>query len=214
MIKKWKAGSLYRFLFQKVGEAPISIANFNEREGWIDFFIRKVGKVTDEIFNKQAGEKLFLRGPYGNGFSIENFENKHLVIVAGGSGVAPVRPIIEHFYENREKLKSFRMIAGFKDLESVIFKDDFTRWRKKIDVLVTLDKACSLEGICDGLVTKYIPETILPGWSHWCRVYNSGTACYDEVFVSGGFETGIIERTDMGILWKENVMCSRQMRAL
>lgn len=85
-----------------------------------------------------------------------------MVIVAGGSGVAPVRPIIEHFYENREKLKSFRMIAGFKDLESVIFKDDFTRWRKKIDVLVTLDKACSLEGICDGLVTKYIPETILP----------------------------------------------------
>ena len=160
--KKVKSGQFIQISIPKVGEAPISIANFNEKEGWIDFLIRKVGKVTDEIFNKQAGEKLFLRGPYGNGFSIENFENKHLVIVAGGSGVAPVRPIIEHFYENREKLKSFRMIAGFKDLESVIFKDDFTRWRKKIDVLVTLDKACSLEGICDGLLTKYIPETILP----------------------------------------------------
>ena len=160
--KKVSSGQFIQISIPKVGEAPISIANFNEEEGWIDFLIRKVGKVTDEIFSKKSGEKLFLRGPYGNGFPIEQLKNKHLVIVAGGSGIAPVRPIVEHFYENRNELKSFRMIVGFKDLDSVIFKDDFTRWRDRIDVLVTLDNACSLEGICDGLVTKYIPETILP----------------------------------------------------
>ena len=52
--KKVSSGQFVQISIPKVGEAPISIANFNEEEGWIDFLIRKVGKVTDEIFSKKS----------------------------------------------------------------------------------------------------------------------------------------------------------------
>ena len=98
--KEVKAGQFIQVSIPRVGEAPISIANFNKEEGWLDFLIRKVGKVTDALFKLKAGDKLFLRGPYGNGFPMEQYKNKHLVLVVGGSGIAPVRPIIEYFYNH------------------------------------------------------------------------------------------------------------------
>ena len=85
-----------------VGESPISVANFDLKEGYLDFLIRKVGKVTDKIFELKAGDRIFLRGPYGNGFPIEEYKNKHIVMVVGGSGIAPVRPIIEYFTKHPE----------------------------------------------------------------------------------------------------------------
>lgn len=159
--KEVKAGQFIQVSIPRVGEAPISIANFNKEEGWLDFLIRKVGKVTDVLFKLGVGDKLFLRGPYGNGFPIEQYKNKHLVLVVGGSGIAPVRPIIEYFYENFDEVKSLKIIVGFKNKDVVIFKNEFDRWREKFDILVTLDSGQE-EGMKEGLVTKYIPETVLP----------------------------------------------------
>ena len=159
--KEVKAGQFIQVSIPRVGEAPISIANFNKEEGWLDFLIRKVGKVTDALFKLKAGDKLFLRGPYGNGFPMEQYKNKHLVLVVGGSGIAPVRPIIEYFYNHFEEVKSLKIIVGFKNSDVVIFRDEFERWREKFNLLVTLDSG-KVEGMNEGLVTKYIPETELP----------------------------------------------------
>lgn len=60
----------------------------------MDFTIRSVGKVTDEIFEKQPGDELFLRGAYGNGWPIDQFKGKHMVIITGGTGLAPVRSML------------------------------------------------------------------------------------------------------------------------
>ena len=81
-----------------------------------------------------------------------------MVVVAGGSGLAPVRGIVEHFYNNPDKCKSFKLIVGFKSPKDVLFKDDLKRWSEKLDILVTVDSAEEgYEGNI-GLVTKYIPE--------------------------------------------------------
>ena len=74
--KEVKAGQFIQVSIPRVGEAPISIANFDLEEGYLDFLIRKVGKVTDKIFELKAGDKIFLRGPYGNAFPIE--QNKRI----------------------------------------------------------------------------------------------------------------------------------------
>ena len=159
------AGQFMQVSLPKVGEAPISIANFDLEKGYLDFLIRKVGKVTDEIFKLKAGDKVFLRGPYGNGFPIEKYKNKHIVMVVGGSGIAPVRPIIEYFTKHPEEMKSFKIIVGYKNYESVIFEEEFSRWRENIEILVTLDNAQSARNLGktenefhEGMVTKYIPD--------------------------------------------------------
>lgn len=62
---------------------PISVSNFGE--GWMEFTIRSVGKVTDQLFSLQPGDELFVRGPYGKGWPIDELRGKHLVVVAGGT---------------------------------------------------------------------------------------------------------------------------------
>ena len=149
-------GQFYEISIPKYGESPISVSGTGK--DYIDFTIRKVGKVTDEIFSYKVGDKFFLRGPYGNGFDISLYEDREIVVVAGGSGLAPVRGIMDYYYDNFEKFKSFKLIVGFKSPKDILFKDDLKRWSEKLDVIVTVDGAEEgYEGHI-GLVTKYIPS--------------------------------------------------------
>lgn len=151
-----KPGQFFEVSIPKYGEAPISVSGFGD--GLVDFTIRRVGKVTDEIFENYVGDQLFIRGPYGNGFDIDNYKNKELVVVAGGTGLSPVRGVVDYFAKNTADAVSTTLIAGFKSPKDVLFKADFEFWNDKINVIKTVDTAPEgYEGPV-GMVTKYIPE--------------------------------------------------------
>jgi anaerobic sulfite reductase subunit B len=151
-----KPGQFFELSIPKYGEAPISVSGIGE--GTVDFTIRRVGKVTDEIFENYEGDSLFIRGPYGNGFDVNHYKGKELVIVAGGTGVSPVRGVVDYFAEYTDETASTTLIAGFKSPKDVLFKEDFARWQQKINVIQTVDGAP--EGYTGpvGMVTKYIPD--------------------------------------------------------
>lgn len=86
---KVEHGQFLQLSIPKVGEAPISVSGFGD--GYLEFTIRSVGKVTDKIFTLQPGDTLFLRGSYGKGWPVEKLKGKNVIIVAGGTGVAPVK---------------------------------------------------------------------------------------------------------------------------
>ncbi|MEG0137012.1 MAG: anaerobic sulfite reductase subunit AsrB [Cetobacterium sp.] len=153
---KPEPGQFIQLSIPMVGEAPISVANYNHEEGWIEFLIRRVGKVTDSIFNLKVGDSIFLRGAYGNSFPLEKYLGKNLIIVAGGSGVAPVRPLIKKFIDDKDT--NVELIFGFKDQNSILFKKEIEEWRKKVPMILTVDKGCGIDGECTGLVTEYIPH--------------------------------------------------------
>ncbi|AFM39473.1 sulfite reductase, subunit B [Desulfosporosinus acidiphilus SJ4] len=152
-----------------VGECPISISDFGE--GYIEMTIRRVGKVTEGIDKLAPGDYLFLRGPYGNGFPLESFYDKHLIIAAGGTGLAPVKSVINHFYAQPELLKRCEILTGFKTPTDVLFKSDLEKWSQTFRVEVTVDKLDefgNLEVIADsctrrtGLITSLIPDVQIP----------------------------------------------------
>ncbi|GAB6167816.1 anaerobic sulfite reductase subunit AsrB [Clostridium carnis] len=151
-----KPGQFFEVSIPKYGEAPISVSGIGE--GSVDLTIRKVGKVTDEVFNNYVGDKLFLRGPYGNGFDIENYKNKELIIVAGGTGLSPVKAVVDHFAKNINDSNGFTLISGFKSPEDILFKDDIENWKKTSNVIITVDSAKEEYKGNTGLVTKYVPE--------------------------------------------------------
>ena len=151
-----KPGQFFEVSLPKYGEAPISVSGIGE--GYVDLTIRRVGKVTNEIFKNYVGDKLFLRGPYGNGFDIENYKNKEVIVVAGGTGLSPVRGIVEYFSRNPQDANGFTLISGFKSPEDVLFKADIEEWKKNLNVIITVDKAEEGYTGNTGLVTKYIPE--------------------------------------------------------
>lgn len=151
-----RPGQFFEVSLPKYGEAPISVSGIGEDT--VDFTIRRVGKVTNEIFENYVGDSLYIRGPYGNGFDVDNYKGKEIVIIAGGTGLSPVRGVVNYFAEHTDEAVSTTLIAGFKAPKDVLFKDDFQAWKEKINVIQTVDSAPEgYEGPV-GMVTKYIPD--------------------------------------------------------
>jgi anaerobic sulfite reductase subunit B len=153
---KW--GQFVEVSIPGVGECPISVSDFGE--GYIEMTIRRVGKVTNVIHQLDQTDHLFIRGPYGNNFPVPSFVGKHLIIAAGGTGLAPVKSMINHFYRNPEQLTGFDLLSGFKSPDDVLFKDEIANWQKQFNVQVTVDKADEHSGWDGrlGLITNLVPE--------------------------------------------------------
>lgn len=147
-------GQFLQLSLPKIGEAPISVSGYGD--GMLEFTIRAVGKVTDEIFKKKAGDTLFLRGPYGHGWPVEKFEGKHMVVITGGTGLAPVRSMLRKFY-NEDYAKSVTLISGFKNEAGIVFKDELAAWKEKFTTFYTLDRD-QIEGWNVGFVTSFVKE--------------------------------------------------------
>lgn len=151
-----KPGQFFEVSIPRFGEAPISVSGIGEN--FVDLTIRRVGKVTNEIFKNYVGDKLFMRGPYGNGFDIDIYKDKELVVVAGGTGLSPVRGVVDYFAKNTNETKGTTLITGFKSPKDMLFKDDLKRWNDSINLIVTVDSAEEGYTGNTGLVTKFIPD--------------------------------------------------------
>lgn len=153
-------GQFVEVSIPRVGEAPISVSDFGD--GYIEMTIRRVGKLTNEIHNLVPGKHLFIRGPYGNGFPLERYKNKHLIIAAGGTGLAPVKSIINHFYRHPSEVARLDLMVGFKSPADVLFADELAKWQEKFNVTVTVDKGDENWPGNVGLITNYIKQLEIP----------------------------------------------------
>ena len=148
-------GQFFMLSIPKVGEAPISVSG--KGDDYVEFTIRKVGRLTEGIFGLQPGENLFMRGPYGNAFPIDQFKGKDLLVICGGTGMAPVRTTLNYFYNHPDQCKSVNLIAGFKDLDAVLFTDELEKFRGRFNSIYCLDNM-EAPGFHKGFVTNYIKE--------------------------------------------------------
>ena len=148
-------GQFFQLSIPKIGEAPISVSG--KGDGYVEFTIRKIGRLTDGIFGLNAGDTLFMRGPYGKPFPVEQFKGKHLVVICGGTGMAPVKTMLNYFYDHPEEVKSLRFIAGFRDENAILFTEELEKFKSRFETTYTLDNA-SYPGFETGMVTKFIPD--------------------------------------------------------
>ncbi len=125
------------------GEVPISICGDPNRPNKLFHTIRMVGDVTRAIRRLKVGDMLGVRGPYGKEWPIEKAEGKDIVIVAGGIGLAPLRPVVYHILNNREKYKRISILYGTRMPSDIIFNKELEslRGRFDIDLYVTVDRA-------------------------------------------------------------------------
>lgn len=150
-----KPGQFFEVSLPKFGEAPISVSGIGS--GYVDLTIRRVGRVTNEIFEHYEGDKLFIRGPYGNGFDLEQYKGKELLVVAGGTGLSPVRGVVDYFASHPEEVKSLTLVVGFKSPDDMLFTADIERWKQSANVIVTVDAGEACDAYCVGLVTEHLP---------------------------------------------------------
>lgn len=148
-------GQFMQLSIPKVGEAPISVSA--QGEGWLEFTIRSVGKVTNVIFEKQPGDLLFLRGPYGKGWPVEQLRGRHLVVITGGTGLAPVRSLLRACAEGNVPVTDVHLICGFKNEEGIVFRGELEQWRHTFHTIYALDTDRK-EGWRTGFVTEFVKE--------------------------------------------------------
>ena len=146
-------GQFMQLSIPMIGEAPISVSA--QGDGWLEFTIRSVGKVTNVIFEKEAGDTLFLRGPYGKGWPVEQFRDKHLVVITGGTGLAPVRSMLHMLAADPGFAKSVHLISGFKNEDGIVFHSELEAWKEKFSTIYALDKDHK-DGWETGFVTEFV----------------------------------------------------------
>lgn len=156
-------GQFFELSIPGIGEAPISVSAFDQHRMWMT--IRKVGRLTDAIFNCKAGDTIQCRGPYGNGFDVEQFAGSDLIIVAGGTGLAPVRGLIRYFVANKSTCKSLHIITGFKSPSDILYREELELWEKDTSLILTVDKNTDGWTGNTGLVTEFIPKLPVLGSS-------------------------------------------------
>jgi len=140
---EFKPGQFNMIYVFGVGEIPISISGDPENTSQVVHTIRVVGSVTRAISQLESGDILGIRGPFGSGFPVEFAEGDDVVIVAGGIGLAPLRPVMYKLLSNRDKYGKVILLYGARTPKDIIFHRELKKWRGRFDaeVEVTVDYA-------------------------------------------------------------------------
>ena len=142
-----------------IGESAISISGDPSDTDRIVHTIRRVGPVTAALHELELGDHVGVRGPFGTSWPMVEAEGKDLVIVAGGIGLAPVRPAIYEALDNRKRYEQFVLLYGARTPEDLVFQNELREWRSRFDteVEVSVDGAGPDYRGSVGVVTRFIP---------------------------------------------------------
>jgi NAD(P)H-flavin reductase len=142
------------------GEVPVSISGDPGRRNTIVHTIRAVGPITSGLGRLKRGDSVGIRGPFGSAWPVDVAKGCDVIVVAGGVGLAPLRPAILHLLSNRRDYGTVSVLYGTRTPEDLLFARQLERWRGRFDlhVEVTVDTAGSGWGGDVGVVTTLIPR--------------------------------------------------------
>lgn len=144
-----------------IGEALFSISSPPGRDT-LEFSIKRVGKLTDALHQLEIGDEVGIRGPYGNGFPVEELKGKNLLFIGGGIGLAPLRSLIQYALDHRAQYPSkFQLVYGARSKDDLLFaRDIHDHWPKAGDFQVNLsvDKAHPDWDGFVGFVPQYLQQ--------------------------------------------------------
>jgi len=146
-----------------VGEVPISTSGDHDGPGPLTHTIRAVGPVTRALCAAGEGTVVGVRGPFGNEWPLAEAAGHDLLVVAGGIGLAPLRPAIRHALAHREDYGALCVLVGARTPRDLLYVHEIERWRSRLDaeVDVIVDAAASGWHGRVGLVTMLIPGAMI-----------------------------------------------------
>lgn len=140
-VEAFRPGQFVELTVLGVGEAPFSVSGLSRADRWLELTVARVGEVTERVHELEVGETVVLRGPYGRGFPLERLVGKDVLIVAGGIGLAPLRPFVHMFLGGDLAVRSLTVLYGARNPALVCFREELSSWASTglIDVRTTVD---------------------------------------------------------------------------
>ena len=143
-----------------VGEAAISVSGDPADPTELVHTVRSVGRVTEALARARPGQTVGLRGPYGVGWPLDRAQGRDVLILGGGLGLAPLRPILYDLFGRRSQFGRLEVIVGARTPSDLLYYEEIQRWRARTDarVQVTVDTA-GRDWYGDvGVVTTRLPD--------------------------------------------------------
>jgi NAD(P)H-flavin reductase len=141
-----------------VGEAPISFSGDPAEPRRLVHTVRAVGAVSGAITRLGPGDAIGLRGPFGAGWPMDVAAGRDVVLVAGGLGLAPLRPALYQLLAARARYGKIVLLYGARSPEDILFRRELESWWRRLDIEieVTVDHAASAWHGHVGVVTTLI----------------------------------------------------------
>lgn len=157
-----KPGQFVELYLPGIGEAPFSVTSSPTKDGPFELCVRAIGNVTNALHKREKGDKVGIRGPYGNGFDVEFLKGKDLLFIGGGLGLAPLRSLINYVRDNKEEYGESTILYGCKEPCERLYEDELQRW-KELDFFECKETVDSCPADADwdgnvGVITTLIPE--------------------------------------------------------
>jgi len=142
------------------GECPISITSTPEKDKYLELCVRSTGKVTEALHNLGQGDKIGIRGPYGNSFPLEEIKGKGIILIGGGIGLAPLRSLLNYLLYMRNQYGEIILFYGAKTPADLCFRREYDIWSayKNVTLYVTVDKGKEQWNGRVGFVTDLLKE--------------------------------------------------------
>ena len=121
-----------------VGESFIAISSSPTEKGHLDFSVMKMRKVTSVLHTLEPGDRIYIRGPYGNGFPVDEWKGKNLLFIGGGIGQAPLRSVYKYAIDNRDEFANITIFHGARTSNDLVYKEELMELGKRDDVGVNL----------------------------------------------------------------------------
>lgn len=143
-----------------VGEVPISVSALSP-DGCLVQTIRDVGAVTHKLCGLEPGHSLGVRGPLGHGWPVAELTGGNVVVVAGGLGLAPLRPAVHALLERQAEFDRLVLLYGARTPSDLLFPDELEEWAADgVDVQLTVDAADSSWNGAVGVVGKLVARAM------------------------------------------------------
>jgi NAD(P)H-flavin reductase len=144
-------------------EAPFSFSSL-DGDGTFVHTIRTAGNVVSALYRLNRGDPVAFRGPFGTGWPLEKAQGKHLILVAGGIGMAPLRPVVEYVRQHRDRFREVFLLYGARTSDDLLYRQQQARWSQDIAVLLAADRVRNqlLLPVQEGVVTRLFPRVHVP----------------------------------------------------
>lgn len=140
-------------------EAPLSVASAPGDAPLFELGVRRVGRLTAKLHSLSVGDRVGIRGPFGQGFPLEELEGNDLLLIAGGCGLAPLRSLIRLILDRPDRFGRATLLYGAKNQREILFRDEFADWeRGGFSCSRTVDH--QPEGGCRDLRVGFVTELI------------------------------------------------------
>ena len=190
-----------------VGELPISISGDPAQHDQLVYTVRSVGQATNALVTRAAGDGIGVRGPFGNGWPLQAANGRDVIIVAGGIGLAPLRPVICEVLNHRKDYGRLVLLYGARSPRDLLYRKELAAWarQRETQVVTTVDYGgMSWRGHVGVVTTLFKYARLKPSRS-------VAMVCGPEImmrFVTRELETYGLSRNDIYLSMERNMKCA------